>query len=210
MFWFQFSFAQFPDGADALVSVQFHSAALLSLSKMDDTIENGYRLMSWVSLKGGVIEVDQYDDYRKSLDPWWFVWIYQWWSPWSIYRYFAWAHFFAMITLIISHHIPPQHVIPVIMMASNGSSRLGNTQDIMTIYWIKFSLLSKPVCVQNISQSSYKCEECVRLYLCARVSQSIFCSRPTYGNLLMNCGNVQRVGEDVDESGAGGDKLDTF
>ena len=74
-----------------------------------------------------------------------------------------------MITLIISHHIPPQHVIPVIMMASNGSSRLGNTQDIMTIYWIKFSLLSKPVCVQNISQSSYKCEECVRLYLCARV-----------------------------------------
>ena len=41
-------------------------------------------------------------------------------------------------------------------------------------------------------------------------SQSIFCSPPTYGNLLMNCGNVQQVGEDVDESGAGGDKLDTF
>ena len=39
-----------------------------------------------------------------------------------------------IVILIISHHIPPQHVIPVIMMASNGSSRLGNTQDIMTIY----------------------------------------------------------------------------
>ena len=46
MFLFQFALTQFPDGADDLVSVQFHSAALLSLSKMDDTIENGYRLMS--------------------------------------------------------------------------------------------------------------------------------------------------------------------
>ena len=63
MFFFQFSFAQFPDGvADDLVSFQFHSAALLSLIKMGDTIEYGYGLMSWVSLKGGVIEVDQYDD----------------------------------------------------------------------------------------------------------------------------------------------------
>ena len=106
-------------------------------------------LMSWVSLKGGVIEVDQYDDYRKSLDPWWFVWIYQWWNPWSIYRYFAWAHFFAMITLIISHHIPPQHVIPVMMMVSNRSSRLGNTQDILTKHGIEFSLLSKLVCAKH-------------------------------------------------------------
>ena len=113
-----------------------------------------------------------------------------------------------MITLIIFHHLLPHHLIP--FYDDDIKQIVQITQDMMTIYCIKFSLLSKLVRVQNISQSSYKCEECVRLYLCARVSQSIFCSPPTYGNLLMNCGNVQQVGEDVDESGAGGDKLDTF
>ena len=71
------------------------------------------------------------------------------WSPGSIVHYLAWPRFFAMITLIISHHLPPQHVIPVMMMVSNRSSRLGNTQDILTKHGIEFSLLSKLVCAKH-------------------------------------------------------------
>ena len=49
-----------------------------------------------------------------------------------------------------------------------------------------------------------KCEECVlcmALFVWQGFSQSIFCSPPTYGNFLMNCGNVQWLGwfwEDVE------------
>ena len=40
---------------------------------------------------------------------------------------------------------------------------------------------------------------CMALFLWQGFSQSIFCSPPTYGNLLMNCGNVQSSSVDFEK-----------